>query len=109
MVADRVVLLTCLTLVMQMGVCTINLRHAVYGCQDWKTKLGKDPQGRADNKAFAPREQQSLFEKYVKELGFQIEQDFRSLMDQVQHACCQSSAGLLPEATLHCLKPKEAS
>ncbi|KAL0027442.1 hypothetical protein WJX77_001554 [Trebouxia sp. C0004] len=51
--------------------------------QDWKTKLGKDPQGRADNKAFAPREQQSLFEKYVKELGFQIEQDFRNLMDQM--------------------------
>ncbi len=60
----------------------------MYACQDWKTKLGKDPQGRADNTAFAPREQQSLFEKYVKELGFQIEQDFRSLMDQVQHAWC---------------------
>ena len=62
--------------------------NAVFTCQDWKTKLGKDPQGRADNMAFAPREQQSLFEKYVKELGFQIEQDFRSLMDQVQSAWC---------------------
>ncbi len=66
--------------------CTMHLKYAVYARQDWKTKLGKDPQGRADNKDFAPREQQSLFEKYVKELGFQIEQDFRSLMDQVKHA-----------------------
>jgi len=86
--ADRVVLLICLTLVMQTWSSFVRskLTYVVCTCQDWKTKLGKDPQGRADNKAFAPREQQSLFEKYVKELGFQIEQDFRSLMDQVQHA-----------------------
>ena len=52
--------------------------------QDWRTKLGKDPQGRADNKAFAQREQQALFDKYVKDLALQIEQDFKTLMDQVR-------------------------
>ena len=52
--------------------------------QDWQKKLSKDPQGRADNKAFAPREQQTLFEKYVKNLAVHIERDFRTLMEQVQ-------------------------
>ena len=52
--------------------------------QDWKIKLGKDPQKRADNKAFAQREQQTLFEKYVQSLAIHIEQDYRRLMDQVQ-------------------------
>lgn len=54
--------------------------------QDWRGKLGKDPQGRADNKAFAPREQQTLFDKYVKDLAIHIEQDFRALMEQVSMA-----------------------
>lgn len=52
--------------------------------QDWRTKLGKDPQGRADSTAFAQREQQALFDKYVKDLALQIEQDFKTLMDQVR-------------------------
>lgn len=51
--------------------------------QDWRLKLGKDPQKRADNKAFAPREQQTLFEKHVQGLAVHIEQDYRRLMDQV--------------------------
>ena len=59
------------------------LESAVWHGQDWRAKLGKDPQGRADNKAFAQREQQSLFEKYVKDLALHIEQDFRTAMDQV--------------------------
>lgn len=46
-------------------------------------KLGKDPQGRADHAAFGPREQQTLFEKYVQGLAVQLEQDYRRLMDQV--------------------------
>ena len=59
------------------------LKSALWHGQDWRAKLGKDPQGRADNKAFAQREQQSLFEKYVKDLALHIEQDFRAAMDQV--------------------------
>ena len=55
--------------------------------QDWRVKLGKDPQKRADNKAFAPREQQTLFEKYVQGLAVHIEQDYRRLMDQVTTGC----------------------
>lgn len=50
--------------------------------QDWKDKLGKDPQKRADPKVFQHSELRELFGAYVHNLRGQIQQGYRSLMEQ---------------------------
>lgn len=51
--------------------------------QDWKEKLGKDPQKRADPKTLPHNELRELFGMYVHNLRGQIQQGYRALMDQV--------------------------
>lgn len=54
--------------------------------QDWNTKLGKDPQKRADTKYMQPNELREQFGMYVHNLRGQIQQGYRALMDQVRPA-----------------------
>lgn len=55
--------------------------------QDWKDKLGKDPQKRADPKVFQHSELRELFGAYIHNLRGQIQQGYRALMDQAsKHA-----------------------
>lgn len=57
--------------------------------QDWKDKLGKDPQKRADPKVFQHSELRELFGAYVHNLRGQIQQGYRSLMDQASNSIMQ--------------------
>ncbi|KAL3161297.1 hypothetical protein ABBQ38_009653 [Trebouxia sp. C0009 RCD-2024] len=50
--------------------------------KDWKDKLGKDPQKRANPKVFQHSELRELFGAYVHSLRGQIHQGYRTLMDQ---------------------------
>ena len=57
--------------------------------QDWKDKLSKDPQKRADPKVFQHSELRELFGAYVHNLRGQIQQGYRSLMDQASNSIMQ--------------------
>lgn len=56
--------------------------------QDWKDKLGKDPQKRANPKVFQHSELRELFGAYVHSLRGQIHQGYRTLMDQASIMLC---------------------
>ena len=57
--------------------------------QDWKDKLGKDPQKRADPKVFQHSELRELFGAYVHNLRGQIQQGYRTLMEQASNNVAQ--------------------
>ena len=63
-------------------------RKARHVMQDWQGKLGKDPQKRADNKSLHERELRELFGMFIHNLRGQIQQGYRSLMDQVGPPSC---------------------
>ena len=57
--------------------------------QDWKDKLGKDPQKRADPKVFQHSELRELFGAYVHNLRGQSQQGYRTLMEQASNNVMQ--------------------
>lgn len=57
--------------------------------QDWKDKLGKDPQKRADSKVFQHSELRELFGAYVHNLRGQSQQGYRTLMEQASNNVVQ--------------------